>query len=282
MDRRKFKRYIVLDVEAFKKIENGYFNQNHLSSIENDLMKVIRNTSLSTPQRLFLYKELLFRNTSNNNKMQRSLKPTPLDIQSPTKKISMKTQTDLNPTTNTASSSSQTKYVLKKDKGTEFNEEDFVFATQKEPASTSQMTTTTATGSTNQIDDREQSFFDASDRDLNEFDLEGEKNAFIKSIHDMSDTPVDLKTLSFRNLEDPDKEFVIVENKNDGTVFSVDKSDSLITRQRNQSEGRKGTAKKRNADELIIAQKKKSSPSKLRSGVTFSTYEDVMRENTQK
>src|SRR5690349_6791416 len=64
---KKFKRYVVLELDKFDKIQNGYFSSSHLSSIENELLKILKDTKMSVDQRLALYHQLLYENQVNES-----------------------------------------------------------------------------------------------------------------------------------------------------------------------------------------------------------------------
>lgn len=162
MDRKpNFNRYIVVDVDSFNKIQDGYVSQKHLSSDEQELLKIIKNVSTPMAHRLFLYRQLLFKNIKTRPSTSMSVQTDELPSERSISNI------DLRNSVEKRSSSTQTRYVLKKNKSTDY---------EAQPTEDSSATTTEKA--------EQEAFFNEFEQDLNGFDVDMEKESFIRTIQE--------------------------------------------------------------------------------------------------
>lgn len=270
MSNKKLKKFVVIDPSVFEKIKSMGISEVHLTTLEKSLLKILKNKSISTDKRLKFYKHLLFQNMRQDNvkkdlelkslQQHQSAAPTHANPSIIKKSISM------DPVVfplHSADVSTQTKYNLKKNVGL-----DPIEYEKREGASRLSST---------RIDDE-----DIYEHDADELDVDKERDDMLNSIKEMAGNDVNLYDLSFKHLEDPDKDYISIENKKSGDNFSIDKSPALIKAQQKKEERARKKIIRRGELETLESQIKQTrglypmlSPSK--SG--FSTRSGKMRWN---
>lgn len=113
MSVKKFKKYVIVAPETFEKIKSASFESvsDKLTDTEKSMLNILKDEKLSPSQRLRFYHQLLFQNIKKNQMQnQQLLKPE------------NKPQPNIKPTQSDANT--QTRYVLKKNLGTNTDLED--------------------------------------------------------------------------------------------------------------------------------------------------------------
>lgn len=303
MTTNKFKKYIVLTPEVFEKIKNSSFAETHLDSVERQMLNVLKNNRLTTGQRLRFFHRLLLQHSGMKQQRTNSPDNTARLRKRSVIRHEMPTQTEFLLGRDMATDPipiekhevpTQTRYITKKEHGTEpdpamnYGVDASSMVTPPPPRRRthpylSPTHEETYHGVPSPAKRTPKSIY-ADDED-DQIDIIHEQRLLEDSIRRKSMGPVDMRDLSFQNLEDPEKTFVEVENPKTGERFSVDKTKEMLNFQRKVS--RKATTKNRelaNLKTLNLSPKSttKESRSKVKRRLElppdYESFEDMQTD----
>lgn len=276
MERKKFRKFILIDPEVFESFKNKSVPDSNLTTSEKAMLSVLRNKKLSPQQRLRYYQQLLFRNMRHADSLKNanivSTHPQPHPPPPPPTQHPIRHE-----------AAAQTKIVFKKDAavGSANPEEIFYEHTPNVadinyPNIDIQKDVASGGGDGDNVE-REKADEEARQlehefnislyRDDDNFDLDEERQNLFDSIQRLSDGTQDLRDLDIEHFTNVDKDYVNVRNRVSGELFNVPKSDAMIDYQNRKKQQK---PKKKSEIELLGA-RYNFSPSRTRSGTTRVT-----------
>lgn len=268
MERKKFRKFILIDPEVFESFKNKSVPDANLTTSEKAMLSVLRNKKLSPQQRLRFYHQLLFRNMRDAEKAKIvSTHPLPSNPPPPPS----------SPVKHEAAA--QTKFVFKKDAAVDVIHPDEIFH-QHTPNVADidypqiDVRKDVASGGRDDVDEMDRSveetrqseyeFNNSLYRDDDTFDLEQEKQNLFDTIRRMSGGPQDLRDVDIEHFMNVDKDYVNVRNRISGELYNIPKSDAMIDYQ-----DRKKQQKPKKKSELAkLGSNYNFSPNRTRSGTT--------------
>lgn len=265
MERKKFRKFILIDPEVFESFRNQTVPVANLTTSEKALLSVLRYKKLSPQQRLRYYHQLLFRNMRDAEKAKivstQSLPSTP----HPPPPIKHE-------------AAAQTKMIFKKDASVGASNPDEIFHQHTPNVSDMDYTqidvrkdVTDGGGDVNDMDREEEEarqleheFNTSLYRDDDNFDLEREKQDLFDAIERIPDGPRDLRDVDIEHFMNVDKDYVNVRNRLSGELFNIPKSTAMI-----EYQNRKKQQKPKKKSEIAkLGTQYNFSPSRTRSGIT--------------
>lgn len=278
MSKARFRRFVLLDTENFKRLESNIILRDHLSETENKLLSIIKNNLIPIDKRLALYREVLFQSQARRRAAE--------------SQNSVEKKGNMNVETQTADEANhfddkETKHIRQKTPEIFESQGDLtddVFAKPTAPARRSL--------------DFEQDLVGFDD---NEIELwERERKSLTKALNESFGKNVDLDRLSYRGIDDPSSAVIVAEDKSSGKVVTIPKSKAIAQRQKEQAAARQQKIdnarrlsnsapqkkKTRPANTPLVPtspkKQKSGSPSALtRSGTIFrlANYEDIGKKH---
>lgn len=271
MERKKFRKFILIDPEVFESFKNKTIPDSNLTTSEKAMLSVLRNKKLSPQQRLRYYQQLLFRNMRNADRLKNanivSTHPPPPLQQQPIRH----------------EAAAQTKMIFKKDAAVGSANPDEIFYEHTPNVADIDYPNLDVrkdvAGGGDDVDvvDRakeaeearqlEHEFNISLYRDDDNFDLDEERQNLFDSIQRLSDGTQDLRDLDIEHFTNVDKDYVNVRNRVSGELFNIPKSNAMIDYQNRKKQQK---PKKKSEIELLGA-RYNFSPSRTRSGTTRVT-----------
>lgn len=246
---KKFKKFILLEPNTFDKIKSLSIDTSNLTNTERQLISILQNALLSPSQRLSYYKMLLNRNIPNQG-VEHPLTSSSKENE----KIAKSTQT----VQRAKNFSTQTESFLPK-----------LPRLQNESIYDSSLNQNVDSSQRIEISDSD------SDREI---DIMQEKANLVETIIQASGDPsTRINNLSFKNINDPNSDFISIVNKETGTSFSVDKPEAIKKLQKRQSISQLPQPKKvRIISPRRTRERKKKTDS---PGFTWDDYDMMKKRN---
>lgn len=303
MSLSKFKKFVVVNADTFAKIKSLSIPNSHLSLTERKMLSILRNNKLTVNQRIKFYQQLLYQKLRSDQQSKRntSEKSTQNDMQIP---LSLENEASTS-SRDVDVSNMSVDGTGEEDLIEEYKEETpekrpvnrrliAPFASMATPRRTlpnykrsrseAEFDASVLDESILSANTKWDDIFPSTSRqqqqqqqppplpinlpdDDSDMDVEMEKEEFMNEVRRQSRGPVDFRDLQFRNLENPNKEIVTVENALTGDVFPVQKSAKLLKQQR-----------KKQKQDIDLMDPKNITPLKNRSGLIRPSRWDTFEE----
>lgn len=263
----KYKKFIVVDSERFELLRNSSLDFTHLTKLENELLAILKNRSHSPSQRLKFYQQLLFVNISrkSDSETNSTIRKLPV-IESTfneireTPKENLELSTTLQNIDGKDSQSGDSKANSKLPKRMATSDMNLSPIKQQKilPHNDSSLGNESLYESIGESETSKRMnstlktpMKSIYEKDHLEFDRDKEYQWLVDSIEEMStEKNPDLRNMTFSHLEDPNSDFITVENNKSGEVITIEKSDGIKQQQR----GKFSTPSRRSEKSLLAAQ----------------------------
>jgi hypothetical protein len=292
------RKFIAVDADTYQQLKKNFLEQKHLTNLEKNILEVLKSSNFSESKRLDLYYRLLLKNSNNTplqtfekntqttNRIENNYIPNGIinSNEQDTQTINEVENNNNNFPTKLISLSEQGTQTLKPRKSfipvrKTLNQETQTFESPKPEVKTSGNEKKYRESIYESFPKHQSENLPHNDNDEMMIDPDNEKQKLVDEILTHSTENIRLNKSKIRGLEDPEKDYFVVESEN-GEVLTIDKPQHLHELQKKMVK-KKRVVGVQPLDKTPSPRRSRAKPKQAQTGQGSSwiTYENVMKNN---